>query len=86
MKKDMYVYPAVLTYESDGISIEFLDLPGCLPCATNTEEAIKNSKEAMSLHLYGMEENNMETPETSSITNIKLEQNETLLLIEVYMP
>jgi predicted RNase H-like HicB family nuclease len=86
MKKDMYVYPSILTYEKNGISIEFPDLVGCLPCATNTEEAIKNSKEAMALHLYGMEESNIEIPTPTSISDIKLEQHQTLLLVEVYMP
>ena len=29
MKKYCYVYPAIFTYEDDGISVEFPDLPGC---------------------------------------------------------
>ncbi|MBU3114896.1 type II toxin-antitoxin system HicB family antitoxin [Clostridium lacusfryxellense] len=85
MKNNSYVYPAILSYESDGISIEFPDLPGCLPCANNIDEAIKNSKEAMALHLYDLEESNKEIPEPSSIDNIKLEKNETLLLVKVNM-
>lgn len=85
MKKDIYVFPAVLTHESDGISIEFPDLLGCLPCANNEIEAIKNSEEAMALHLYGMEEENMEIPEPTSISKIKLEQEETLLIVKVNM-
>ena len=49
MSKDRYSYVAVFSYEEDGISIEFPDLPGCLPCAEkdNTEEALKNAKEAL---------------------------------------
>lgn len=85
MKKDIYEYPAILNYQSDGISIEFPDLEGCFPCADTLEEAIKNSKEAMALHLYGMEEDNMEIPEPTSISNIKLEQEETLLIVKVNM-
>lgn len=34
MPKDRYVFPAIFDYGDDGISIEFPDLPGCLPCAT----------------------------------------------------
>lgn len=86
MKKDVYVYPAIFTIEDDGVSIEFPDLEGCLPCANNIEEALKNAKEAMALHLFGMEEDDLEIPEPTSIKNIKLEQNQTLILIEVYMP
>nr|WP_223156833.1 type II toxin-antitoxin system HicB family antitoxin [Thermosediminibacter oceani] len=65
MKKDVYVYPAIFTYAEDGISIEFPDLPGCLPCAKTTEEAIKNAKEAMALHLWGMEKDGDPIPEPS---------------------
>ena len=43
MLNDRYSYVAVFTYEDDGISIEFPDLPGCLPCADkdDTEGAFK---------------------------------------------
>lgn len=86
MKKDHYVYPAVFDYADDGISIEFPDLPGCLPCAQTTEEAINNAKEAMALHLYGMEQDNDPIPEPTDISHISLKPNQTLILIEVHMP
>lgn len=86
MKKDYYVYPAIFSYSDEGISIEFPDLPGCLPCADTTEEAVSNAKEAMGLHLFGMEEDNDSIPEPTSITDIKLESNQVLMLIEVFMP
>lgn len=54
--KKRYAYVALLSYADDGISIEFPDLPGCLPCAQTTEEAIDNAKEALGLHLWGMEQ------------------------------
>ncbi len=40
--KDVYVYPAIFYDDPDGISIEFPDLPGCLPCA-HSMEAVKNN-------------------------------------------
>jgi len=86
LKKDVYVYPAVLTYEDRGISIIFPDLDGCISQATTTEEAIKNCKEVLSLYLYGLEEDDDEIPVPSTIDNIKLEQDQIPLLIEVYMP
>ena len=39
--KDRYSFIAVFDVEDDGISIEFPDLPGCLPCAETMEEALK---------------------------------------------
>jgi predicted RNase H-like HicB family nuclease len=74
--KDRYIYPAILNYADDGISIDFPDLPGCLPCANSTEEALKNAKEALELHLYGMEQDGDEIPEPTDIRNIKLEKNQ----------
>lgn len=86
MKKDIYVYPAIFTYADDGISIEFPDLPGCLPCADTTDEAVKNAKEAMGLHLFGMEEDNDPIPEPTEIRNLVLESNQVAMLIDVFMP
>jgi len=83
--KDKYIYPAILTYADDGISIEFPDLPGCFPCAGSTEEALKNAKEALELHLYGMEEDGDDIPKPADIKEIKLEKNQVVILVEVWM-
>ncbi|MGN0586904.1 MAG: type II toxin-antitoxin system HicB family antitoxin [Oscillospiraceae bacterium] len=84
--KDNYIYPAVFDYAEDGISIEFPDLPGCLPCADTVEEAVKNAKEALMLHLYGMEEDNEEIPEPTPINKISAEKNQAIILVDVFMP
>lgn len=84
--KDKYVFPAVFYYADDGISIEFPDLPGCYPYADTTEEAAKNAKEALGLHLFGMEKDNEEIPEPSDIRNINVEDGSVLMLVEVFMP
>lgn len=86
MKKDRYSYIAVFHYADDGISISFPDLPGCFPCADTTEEALKNAREAMGLHLFGMEQDNDEIPDATPITKLKLKKNEVPVLIEVFMP
>lgn len=86
MKKDACVYPSILTYYNDNIGVTFPDLPGCVSNASNLEEAAKCAKEALSLHLYGMEEDNCEIPASSPIDKIQLEPNQAPLLVEVYMP
>lgn len=88
MSKDRYSYVAIFSYEDDGISIEFPDLPGCLPCADkgDTEEALKNAKEALGLHIWGMEQDGEELPVPTPITALHLEPNEVPVLIEVFMP
>ena len=55
-KPDRYVYPAVLTYE-DGyeIAVTFPDLPGCATSGETDTEALMMAKEALGLHLWGME-------------------------------
>ena len=84
--KDNYVFPAIFHADSDGISIEFPDLPGCLPCAQNYEQAFKNAREALQLHLYGMEKDGKDIPAPCAAETIKLSENETLALIEAWMP
>lgn len=86
MKKDRYSYIAVFNIENDGISIEFPDLPGCLPCADTLDEAMKNAEEAMALHIYGMEQDGEEIPQPSVMTDIKHEPNEALAVVSVFMP
>ena len=86
--KDMYSYVALFTYEEDGIIIKFPDLPGCYPCADkdDTEEALKNAKEALGLHIFGMEQDGEELPSPSNITQIIIEKDQVPVLINVFMP
>lgn len=84
--KDFYNFPAIFSVAEDGISIRFPDLPGCFPCADNFEEAFKNAKEAMQLHLFGMEEDSENIPAPTSIANIHPAESETLVMIEAWMP
>lgn len=88
MLKDRYSFVAVFTYEDDGISIEFPDLPGCYPCADkdDTDMAIKNAKEALGLHLWGMEQDGESIPLSSSITSLNLMPNQIPTLVDVFMP
>ena len=83
--KDRYSFIAVFDVAEDGISIEFPDLPGCLPCADTMEEALKNAHEALGLHLWGLEQDGEEIPEPTQIQNITLEKNQVPAVIEVFM-
>lgn len=88
MLKDRYSYVAIFSYDEDGISIEFPDLPGCLPCADkdDTEGALKNAKEALGLHIWGMEQDGEELPSPTSVTDLQLEPGEIPVLVDVFMP
>lgn len=84
--KDTYIFPAVLDFAEDGISIEFPDLPGCLPCADTVENAVTNANEALMLHLFGMEEDGEDIPEPTPINKIRTEARQSILLVSVFMP
>lgn len=84
--KDIYIYPAIFDYEKDGISISFPDLPGCFSSGDNDEDAVKNAKDALALHIYSMEEDKDIIPNPTPFSKIKLEKNQIVIPIEVWMP
>jgi len=86
MVKDRYIYPAIFDYAEDGISIEFPDLPGCLTCGDTEEEALRMAKEAMALHLYGLEQDGDTIPEPTKVKYITVEDNQAVVLIDAWMP
>ncbi|MEY8765061.1 MULTISPECIES: type II toxin-antitoxin system HicB family antitoxin [Clostridium] len=75
-----------MTQYKNNIGITFPDLPGCVSDANSMEEAVKNAREALALHLFGMEEDGFEIPKPSPINKLKLEENDIPLLVDVYMP
>ena len=86
MFPDYYAFPAFLYYDDDGISIEFPDLPGCLPCASTTEEAFRNAREALGLHLFGMEQDGEPIPAPTPIQQLSPEDGAVVSMVEVFMP
>ena len=86
--KNEYAFIAIFEYTDDGINISFPDLPGCLSCAdvNNTEEAVKNAKEALGLYLFGMEQDGETIPESTPLNKIKLEKNCVPVVVDVFMP
>jgi predicted RNase H-like HicB family nuclease len=84
--KDSYVYPAVLTFGDDGISVEIPDLPGCLTCGETAEEAIVMARDALSLHVWGMENDGDSIPEPTPISKLSLAPGQVPVLVDVWMP
>lgn len=89
-KPDFYRYIAVFSYGKDGISITFPDLPGCISFGDDEDEAVKMAQEALTLHMWGMEEDGDEIPQPSSMKALRqageLEDDETFFLVEAFMP
>ncbi|BFT73120.1 type II toxin-antitoxin system HicB family antitoxin [Paenibacillus sp. P36] len=86
MNKDRYVFPAIFDYADDGITVTFPDLPGAITCGDTDNEALSMSKECLALHLYGMERDDEEIPKPTSARNVASEENQVVVLIEVWMP
>lgn len=84
--KTQYTFPAHCYFDNDGISIEFPDLPGCLPCAHNQDEALRNAKEALSLHLYGMVRDGDPIPEPTPVSQLKPKIGGVVILIDWILP
>ena len=84
--KDKYVYPAIFTYDDDGINIEFPDIQGCFSCAYTDEEALYMAEDVLGLCLLVLEEDNEKIPESSNLKDIKVEENQKTSLISVWMP
>ena len=84
--KDRYSFIAILYTDDDGVSIEFPDLPGCLPCADSLDEAVDNAREALGLHLWGMEQDGDPIPEPSRIQDIHPDDGGVPMIVDVFMP
>ena len=85
-RTDIFIYPAVFTYEDGQISVTWPDLPGCVTCGDTEAEALYNAREAMGGHLWCMEEDNDPIPAPSALETLPLEANERAVLIDVFMP
>lgn len=84
--KDSYMYPAVFNYADDGISVTFPDLIGCITCGDTEEEALLMAKEVLGLWMEMVENDNEDVPKPSTLLDIKVEDNERVVLIDVWMP
>lgn len=58
-------YLAIFEPTETGYSVYFPDLPGCVSTGSNFEDAEKMAKEALGLHVYGMEQDGDELPDPS---------------------
>ena len=84
--EELYIYPAVFTYQDDWIVIEFPDIPGAISQAKDDKEAVYNAKEVLSLMLYDLEESKEDFPSATDISKIALKENQKIFPIDVWMP
>ena len=71
------------TGDKSGISVYFPDVPGCVSCGKDFVHALSMAKEALSLHIYGMEKDGEAVPKRSG--NIpKTEAGDMVVPVTVY--
>ncbi len=81
MEKWLKAYPAVFEQTEDGgCGVFFPDISGCISAGDTLEEAISMSKEALSLHLSAMINDNDKCP-TIDLENAKKEAEGCILMM-----
>ena len=86
-KQDIYKFFAVFKKDEDNqYEVNFPDIKNCFTCGSTLDEAIYNAKDVLGLILFDMEEENIAISEATEPQNIKLQDNEFLMLVDVYMP
>ena len=84
---DNYIFPAVFEpCEEGGYTIIFPDLPGCISEGDTVEEALHMAKDALELHLYGMELGEDPIPRPTPPEKISVTKGGFITLIQVWMP
>ena len=59
-----------------GYGVYYPDFPGCGSYGDTFQEAIANGREALELHIYGMQEDGEEIPDPSDVTSFSKEDLE----------
>lgn len=84
---ERYIYPAVFDPgEEHGYCITFPDLPGIVSEGDNIEHSLAMAKEALELHLYGLEEDGEEFPVPSDPSRLPAPAGGFVSLVEANMP
>jgi predicted RNase H-like HicB family nuclease len=83
MRKDVPIYPALLSEEGAYVCVRFPDLPGCNSFGAGYADAI--AKDALGGHLLSMEEDNDPIPAPTPINKLEPEKEELAVLIDVPM-
>lgn len=83
---ERYFYPAVFTYEEGReIAVEFPDL-NCATSGENDDDALLSARELLGCVLFGLEEDGEPIPAPTPLADIRVQDNERSVLVDVYMP
>lgn len=87
MKKDMYIFPAIIGKEKNEkeYSVFFPDLDVATSGVDETD-AFESARELLGLVIYGKKQDKEKIPKPSKIESLKIGKNEYTILVDVYMP
>lgn len=82
---DNYIFPAIIEKGSASFGVYFKDLPGCIATGRTMQEAVTEAKQALALHLWGLEQDHEPIPAPGNIETIIVAANEVLCLLDINM-
>ncbi len=85
--KDRYIYPAIFSYDKKdkAYNVSFPDIEDCFTFGETLEEALDSAKDVLQLCMYDREEEGRDIPKASSINDIKIDKEDIVSLIDVWM-
>ena len=84
-KKDVRVYPALLSEEGEFVNVRFPDLPGCNTFGNGYADAVASAKDALGGHLICMEDDHGPIPEPTPVNKLHPRKGEVAVLVDVRM-
>ena len=80
-----YIYPAIIEHCDGNCCLYFPDLPGCAASGDTVENTIEIGKKAAGEYLLELENNGSEIPAASPVATLKLNQGDTICMVDVNM-
>lgn len=80
-----YIYPAIIKLVDDSYDVSFPDIDNCFTFGEDIEDALDSAKDVLELCLYDMEQDNIQIPKASNISDIDLKKDESVAWISVWM-
>ncbi|MFA5577447.1 MAG: type II toxin-antitoxin system HicB family antitoxin [Tissierellaceae bacterium] len=83
--KNRYIFPAIIKLVEESYDVSFPDIKNCFTFGDSLEDALDSARDVLELCLYDMEQDNISIPEASGINDIRLNENESIAWINVWM-
>jgi len=84
-KKDVRIYPALLSEEGEFVNVRFPDFPGCNTFGNGYADAVASAKDALGGHLICMEDDHDPIPEPTPVNKLHPREGEVAVLVDVRM-